>query len=678
MLRRPYWTLLALLPVFGIGRLVAQASQVKPIDPTNLDTTCAPCRDFYRFANGGWLDRNTIPSDRSRWGAFDELLDRNYASLKEVLEAAAAAGSAADPNTRKLGTYYAGCMDSVQADRDGVKPLEPDLKRIGKIRSRADLVTAWAWVQQREVGAPFILHSTPDAKNSSRVIAEIYQGGLGLPDRDYYTREDSASEALRAKYTAHLRRTLQLLGEDSASAARATGAIMGLETALAKGSLTRVEQRNPEKRYHLTPIADLQSLAPNIPWKQFFQAVGQKDLAELNLAQPDFIRALDTLVAKVPLDHWTSYLRWHLASSRAAVMDAALANEDFDFRLRTLRGVGAMEPRWKRCVAQADTGLGGILGQAYVARNFTPETKGRALEMVHNIQEEFRTRLERASWMTDETKTRAITKLDAIVNKIGYPDQWRDYGALRIEAGPFVANVDRAAAFDYAYDLSKIGKPVDRSEWGMTPPTVNAYYNPLHNEIVFPAGILQPPFYDPEADDAVNYGGMGAVIGHEITHGFDDEGRQFDAQGNLSGWWTPEDAQGFTARADVVARQFDGYVAVDTLHVNGKLTLGENLADLGGLSIAYGAYRRSLAGKPEPTPIDGLSGSQRFFLAWAQVWRRLERPERTRLQVLTDPHSPAPFRVNGPLSNLAEFAQAFGCHAGDAMVRSGEERAEVW
>jgi putative endopeptidase len=440
--------------------------------------------------------------------------------------------------------------------------------------------------------------------------------------------------------------------------------------------MTLVDQRDPEKTYHLTKVGDLKTAAPSIPWESFFDQLGMKGLSEVNVSQPDFLRVVDSLTANASTDTWKTYLRWQLLSARAAVLSSAMVKEDWEFRLHTLRGVSEMQPRWKRCLAQADTGLGEILGQAYVATNFSPEAKQRALTMVQNIQAEFRRRLEKLDWMSEETKAKAFTKLDAIINQIGYPDQWRDYGALNVTPGPFANNVSRAATFDYNRDLAKIGKPVVKTEWGMTPPTVNAYYNPLYNKIVFPAGIMQPPFFDPAADDAVNYGGMGAVIGHEITHGFDDEGRQFDANGNLSGWWQQEDEERFKQRADVVVRQFDGYVAIDTLHVNGNLTLGENLADLGGLTIAYGAYRRTLEGKPEPAPIDGWTGDQRFFLAWAQIWRQIQRPQRTRLQVLTDPHSPGIFRVNGPLSNLGEFAKAFGCKAGDEMVRS--EQAVVW
>ncbi len=670
-------TILAFLAAAGAGALAAQADHPKPLDPTNRDTTCSPCKDFFRYANGSWLDRTTIPGDQSRWGSFNELLERNYAALKATLEKAASeASTSADPSIRKLGTYYGGCMDSVRADRDGVKPLEADFKRIDKIKGRSDLVAAWVRLQQLEVFAPLVFHSTPDAKNSARVIGDLYQSGLGLPDRDYYTRDDSTSTALRMKYVEHVTRVFGLLGQDSSRAAASAQTVMAMETALARASMTLVDQRDPEKTYHLTPVADLKTMAPSIPWESFFDQLGMKGLTEVNVSQPDFLRTVDSLATNAPTDAWKTYLRWQLVNTRAAVLSSALVSEDWEFRLHQLRGVSEMQPRWKRCLAQADTGLGEILGQAYVATNFSPEAKQRALTMVQNIQAEFRRRLQQLDWMSEETKAKAFTKLDAIINQIGYPDKWRDYSTLSIESGPFASNVSRAAVFDYTRDLAKIGKPAVKTEWGMTPPTVNAYYNPLYNKIVFPAGIMQPPFFDPAADDAVNYGGMGAVIGHEITHGFDDQGRQFDAQGNLSGWWQKEDEDRFTERANVVVRQFDGYVAVDTLHVNGSLTLGENLADLGGLTIAYGAYRRTLEGKPEPAPIDGWTGDQRFFLAWAQIWRQMQRPQRTRLQVLTDPHSPGVFRVNGPLSNLSEFSKAFGCKAGDDMVRA--EQAVVW
>ncbi len=666
--------LCTLLPALLAGPLAAQQS--KPIDPANFDTTCAPCRDFFQHANGGWLARASIPDDQPGWGAFNELQEQNFDALHEVLATAAAnARTTRDPDLRKLGTFYATCMDSAGVEAAGVKPLASDVARIRGVRNRRELRDAIAQLHGIGVPAAFRFRSTQDAKNSARVIAEAYQGGLGLPDRDYYTKTDSASRARLSQYRAHVVRMFVLAGRSDAAAATAARAVLSIESALAEASMTPVEQRDPEAVHNLTTLADLRAERPQFGWDGYFRAVGLDDAGELNVGQPVFIAALDSLVAGAPLNDWRNYLEWQLLANRAPTLGARFVNESFRFNSTVLRGVKEMRPRWKRCLIRTDGAMGEILGKAYVAKHFTPEAKARALEMVGNIRTELRERLGRLAWMTDATKAKAYTKLDVIVNKIGYPDYWRDYSSLRVEPAAFATNVSRAAAFAFRRDMAKIGKPVDRNEWLMSPPTVNAYYNPPVNEIAFPAGIMQPPFFAPMADDAVNYGGMGAVIGHEIIHGFDDQGRQYDAEGNLSGWWSAEDETAFIARADVVRRQFDGYVAVDTIKVNGKLTLGENIADLAGLTIAYGAYRRSLGGW-EPEKIDGLIGPQRFFLAWAQVWRGMYRPEYAKLLAQIDPHAPPALRTNGPLSNMPEFAEAFSCTAGDPMVR--ETRAEIW
>ena len=667
-----------LICVASASRLPAQI-QNKPIDPANLDTICAPCRDFFQYANGGWLKRSTIPGDQPRWGSFNELQERNYAALKGVLtDAARNASTTKDQSLRKLGTYYGTCMDSTEVAAAGIKPLQPELNWIEAIRDRAGIQTAIARLHGLGIPAGFTFHSTPDAKKSSRTIAEAYQGGLGLPDRDYYIKEDSASERIRKEYGAHVTRMLLLSGLPRSKAEVAAQGVVRLESALAQASMSKEAQRDPEAIYHLTTTKELQESTPGINWAAYFSAVGVGDINEVNIAQPDFMRAYDSLLVGAPLESWKAYLRWNLIANTAPALSGPLVQESFRFNSTVLRGVKEMRPRWKRCLTLTDNAVGEILGQAYVKKNFTPEAKSRALEMVRNIRAELRTRLGGRTWMSSDTKTKAYAKLDSIITKIGYPDTWRDYTRLDARPGPFVTNMLRSASFEARRDLSKIGRSTDRAEWGMTAPTVNAYYNPPTNEITFPAGIMQPPFFDPKADDAVNYGGMGAVIGHEITHGFDDQGRQFDAFGNLSGWWTEADTKEFNRRAEVVEKQFDGYVAVDTLHVNGKLTLGENIADLGGLLIAYGAYRRSLEGKPEPGPIDGFTGSQRFFLAWAQIWRAKTRPEFTRLLVNVDPHAPPQFRTIGPLANIRAFAESFGCKPGDPMVRPESERAQIW
>jgi putative endopeptidase len=658
--------------------LMAQG-QTKPIDPANLDTTCAPCKDFFQYANGGWLERATIPGDQPRWGSFNELQEQNYATLQDVLtDAAQKASSTTDPNLRKLGTFYGTCMDSTAVEAAGIDPLRPELNRITAIQDRRGVQAAIARLHAMAIPAGFVFRSTPDAKQSSRTIAEAYQGGLGLPDRDYYLKEDSASERIRREYVGHVAKMLRLSGLEKSRSERSGRAIMRLETALAKGSMTREAQRDPEAVYHLTTTDQLQKSTPGFAWTPYFTSLGLRGISEVNVAQPEFLHALDSLLRSASLESWKAYLRWNLLANTAPGLSSPFVKESFRFNSTVLRGVKEMRPRWKRCLALTDNAVGEILGQAYVRKNFTPQAKARALEMVRNIRAELRSRLGRLTWMSEQTKTKAYAKLDSIINKIGYPNTWRDYAKLEARPGPFVTNLLLANEFEARRVLKKIGRPTDRSEWGMTPPTVNAYYNPPTNEITFPAGIMQPPFFDPKADDAVNYGGMGAVIGHEITHGFDDQGRQFDALGNLSGWWTEVDTKEFNRRAEVVKKQFDGYVAIDSLHVNGKLTLGENIADLGGLLIAYGAYRRSLEGKPEPAPIDGFTGPQRFFLAWAQIWRAKTRPEFTRLLVNVDPHAPPRFRTIGPLSNISAFAEAFGCKPGDPMVQPESERAQIW
>jgi putative endopeptidase len=672
---------LALVATFCtvLSTSLASQGQTKPIDPANLDTTCSPCKDFFQYANGGWLKRSDIPGDQPRWGSFNELQEQNYAALQGVLtDAAANASSAKDANMRKLGAFYGSCMDSTAIERSGIGPLRGELNQVAAIRDRRGVEAAI--MRQHRLGIPagFFFRSNPDAKKSARTIAEVYQGGLGLPDRDYYTKNDSASEKIRDQYVEYVANMLRHSGLDKTAATAGAQAIMRLETALANASMTREAQRDPEAVYHLTTTAALQKETPSFNWNSYLNGLGLKNVAEVNVAQPTFLDAFDSLLTSAPVEDWKSYLRWNLIANTAPALSTPFVNESFRFNSTVLQGVKEMRPRWKRCLRFTDNAVGEILGQAYVGKNFTPEAKARALEMVRNIRAELHSRLGQLSWMSVETKAKAYAKLDSIINKIGYPDSWRDYARLEVRPGPFVSNLLLANEFETRRQLNKIGRRTDRTEWGMTPPTVNAYYNPPTNEITFPAGIMQPPFFNPKADDAVNYGGMGGAIGHEITHGFDDQGRQFDAQGNLSGWWTEADTKEFNRRADVVEKQFDGYVAIDTLHVNGKLTLGENIADLGGLLIAHGAYRRSLAGKPEPAPIDGLTGDQRFFLAWAQIWRAKSRPEYTRLLVNVDPHAPPKFRTNGPLSNIQAFAQAFGCKPGDAMVRPESERAQIW
>jgi predicted metalloendopeptidase len=671
------WLALAALAL--VPTAVGAQGKVKPLETSNMDTTCAPCRNFFRYANGGWLARTEIPGDRPGWGSFYELQDQNFTALHQVLDDAARdAKTTSSPNFRKLGLFYASCMDTTAIESAGIGPLRPELERIAGIRDARSVQAELTRLQARQVNAGFVYGSTPDAKRSERTIAQIYQGGLGLPDRDYYTKPDSASKALRAQYVDHVGRMLRLAGDDSAGAARSAAAIMSLETALAGASMTQEEQRDPEAIYHLTSAADLERTTRTFDWAEYFHERQGRTPGQVNVAQPAFVRAFDSLLVAVSPADWRSYLKWQLVAASAPALGSAFVNESFRFNGKILQGLKEQRPRWRRCLNATDNSLGEILGQAFVAKHFTPGTKARARQMVKNIQAEFRARLDKLTWMSDATKAKAYVKLDAMFDKIGYPDKWRDYSKLEISSGPYVTNLERAALFESRRDLDKVDKPTNRNEWGMTPPTVNASYNPSYNALTFPAGIMQPPFFDPDADDAVNYGGMGAVIGHEITHGFDDQGRQYDAKGNLSGWWDTTDARNFTERAQRLVKQASAYVVVDSLRMNGKLTLGENIADLGGVLIAYGAYRRSLAGKPEPPPIDGLTGDQRFFLGWAQIWRSKDRPEFSRLLVTVDPHGPSAFRVNGPLSNIPAFARAFGCQPSDSMVRPDSVKVRIW
>jgi len=645
-----------------------------------MDTTVSPCADFFRYANGKWYDTAQLPAAYTTIGSARELLDRNTDVLYQVLEGARTrVATEKDATLKKLGEFYATCMDSDRAFREGANPIQPELNRIAAIKDRVELGKYLASLVPMGAALPFVVAGEADLKNSSMNIAHLFQGGLGLPERDYYSRTDSNSVALRNDYVAHIARMFELVGTAPTQAAKDAQSILDFETVLAKASMDRVTMRDPNAIYHKMTVADLAKLAPGFDWARYFNDAGLasigKPQASLNVGTPDFMKEAAHQIETAPLDTWKTYLRWHLLRRTAPYLGTTFFEESFSFTSK-LTGQKAPLPRWKRCSAEADNAMGEALGQAYVASQFTPAAKARALEMVNNLQITLQERIQKLDWMGDSTKTRALEKLNVVLKKIGYPDQWRDYSALVVNpTDPFVINARNARRFEANRELTRIGKPVDRTEWGMTPPTVNAYYNPLVNEIVFPAGIMQPPNFDPRADDAYNYGGMGMVIGHEMTHGFDDQGRKFDAKGNLTEWWTADDAKRFKERADKIAAQYDGYVAVDTLHVNGKLTLGENIADLGGLTIAYWAYERSLQGKPR-TLVDGLTPEQRFFMGFGQAWRRKIRPETERLRTLTDPHSPARWRVNGPLSNFPEFAKAWGCKGGDFEVRA--DQVTIW
>lgn len=645
------------------------------IDPRNFDTHASACTDFFQYANGGWLASNPIPAEYSTWSLDNEIGERNTAILKRILQDAAAHPGAPGSATQKIGDFYAAAMDETAIDKAGVAPLKNELAAIVALKSPADVAKLIADWQSRGYDVLFDFEAQPDLKHSDTDIAYAGQGGLGLPDRDYYLRDDARSKKLRSNYRAHVARMLALLGD--ANAKQEAGWVLTLETQLAKASLDRVALRDPSNSYHIVTLAQADAKTPHFSWTAFFHATGRDDVKTFSLAQPDFFAAADAALSEVPLTHWQAWLRWRLVDADAAYLSKPFADADFAFRGGVLRGAKQNLPRYKRAIRSADRAVGELLGQAYVAQVFPPEAKQRALDLVNNLKTAMRARIARLDWMSAATKKSAYAKLDTMTAKIGYPDHWRDYSKLQIVRTSWIANVRAARAFEAQRQFAKFDHPVDRSEWDMTPQTVNAYYNPMGNEIVFPAAQLLPPYFDANADDALNYGGIGSVIGHEMTHAFDDEGSQFDAQGNLANWWTPADRKQFDARAEKLVDQFNAYVPVDDLHVNGKLTLGENIADLGGLLVAWDAFKLTSQGKGD-AKIDNLTANQRFFFAYAQTWRTAQRQAQLRLQVQSNEHAPAKFRTNGPLADMPAFARAFACKASDAMVRPVSQIVEIW
>jgi putative endopeptidase len=669
--------LLAFLLLLAAPLGAQTAVPTRALDPANVDRKYGACQDFFMFANNGWIERNPIPPAFSGWGAFNELTERNTVVLKSILERAAAqAATTTDSSTRKLGTFYASCMDSSAAERAGVEPIADELRRIESITDRSQLQDEIARMHLLGYGGTFGFGAQADAKNARVVIAYASQGGLGLPDREYYLRADAEAQGLRARYAGSIRNMLRLAGDADTVAAEKAARILELETALARAQLSRVALRDPNARYHPMTIAQANATTPGFDWQRYLAALGLSQVTSVNPGVPAFFTALGVELTRRPLEDWKAYLRWNVISRSASQLSTPFVDESF--RLASmLTGTRTQQPRWRRCLVMTDQLLGDALGRAYVKTEFTPEAKAKMLEVVQSLRAVLRDRIQRADWMSDRTRAEALKKLDAFGQKVGYPGSWRDYAGLDLRPSTYATNVQRAREYAARQDFAKIGRSVDREQWLMTPPTVNAYYSPALNEIVFPAGRLQPPFFSVSYDDAANYGGIGATIGHEMSHGFDDSGRQYDATGNLRDWWTPEDAQRYGDRASVVERQYGAYVAIDTLRLNGKLTLGENLADVVGVSIAYQAMERALLGKPRAA-IDGFTPEQRFFLAYAQARLSVLRPESARLMLQTDPHSPGRFRVNGPLSNMPEFAQAFGCKEGDAMVRPATARARIW
>ena len=645
------------------------------LDARNFDAKAGACRDFFQYANGGWLKANPIPAAYSRWSLDDEITERNEALLKSILEQASATHADTGSTQQKVGDFYAAAMDEAGIEKAGLVPLRADLDAIAALKSPADvaaLIGAW---QQRGAAVLFELAAQPDLKNSGIDIAYAGQGGLGLPDRDYYLRTDAKSKELLASYQAHVARMLGLLGD--ANGADEAKSVIALETRFAKASLDRVSLRDPANSYHIYTLKDADAKTPHFAWSVFFHNAARDDVKQFSLAHPDFFAAADQALTDVPLAQWQAWLRWRLIDAAAPYLGKAFVDADFDFYGKKLRGAKEIKPRWKRTIQSADGAIGELLGQAYVAKVFPPEAKQRALALVENLKVALRARIERLAWMSSDTKKAAYAKLDTLVTKVGYPEKWRDYSTLNIARGSYFGNMRAAAAFNAQRTIAKFDHPVDRSEWDMTPQTVNAYYNPMGNEIVFPAAQLLPPYFDANADDALNYGGIGGVIGHEMTHGFDDQGSQFDAKGNLADWWSADDKKQFEARTAKLVEQFNAYVPVDDLHINGKLTLGENIADLGGVLVAYDAFKLTTQGKGSEK-IEGLTPDQRFFLSYAQTWRTAQRREQLRLQVQSNEHAPAKFRVNGPLSDVPAFARAFDCKSTDPLVQPAAKFVDIW
>ncbi len=685
----------ALAAICVIALMSCAAAQSRPasgghavtwhvIDPASMDTSADPCVDFYAYSCGGWMKSNPIPPDQAAWSVYSKLQEQNRANVRQILEAAAVATqrSATD---QKIGDYYATCMDEKAIEAAGLEPLRGDLKRIDGIASMKDMADYLARFHPQDLGiyfgqsALFSSNAEQDAKNSTETIAAVDQGGLGLPDREYYLKTDARSEQMRKDYAAHVQKMFELLGGTPEAAAANAQVVLRIETALAKGAMTELARRDPAAVYHRMTRAELAALAPSFPWERYFAGLGLSQVSSLNIAAPEFFKAMDAELKSEGLPAWKTYLRWHQLHAQARWLPDAFVQEDFDFYGRKLTGARELQPRWKRCVRYEDRALGEAVGQAYVARYFSGDAKERALKMVRSVEAAMDRDIRQLPWMTDATKQQALAKLKLVVNKVGYPDRWRDYSALNIIRGDALGNGERSNSFEFLRQLAKIGKPLVRGEWYLAPDAVNANYNAQMNDINFPAGVLQPPLFDPLADEAANYGQTGATIGHELTHGFDDEGRQFDGEGNLRDWWTAADAKEFEQRAACIAKQYSAYTAVDDVKVDGELTLGENVADLGGLFLAYSAWEEAVGGKKLAAgvkDIDGLTPAQRFFVAYAQGWCSNQRPELERMRAATDPHAPERYRANGVVSNLPEFQKAFSCKPGAPMVHTPACR--VW
>ncbi|NOX85312.1 MAG: M13 family metallopeptidase [Chlorobi bacterium] len=650
----------------------------KAIDPANMDMNYKPGNDFYRYVNGGWMAANPIPPEYSQYGAFNVLFDQNQEKLKELVDEVSKDKNAETGSvSQQIRDFFNSGMDTVQIEKLGLDAIRKDLNTINSLKTKKDIQHHIAEMQKEGIYPLFYFFADADQKNSSMEIANFYQGGLGMPDVEYYTGKDNRNKQLRKDYVSYVTRMFMLAGEDEKTAEADAKKIMDIETALAGISKTRTERRDAEKNYYKTGLRGLKEISPAFDWQGYFTALGLPEPGDINLSQKDFIAGISPLMDKYSVDDWKVYLTWNLLNKSANYLSDDFVNEHFEFYGKTLSGQQELKPRWKRVMNTTSKGLGEAIGQLYVEKYFPAESKKRMIRLVENLRKAFAERIRNLDWMSDETKKQALAKLDAITVKIGYPDKWKDYSKLKVTPENYLQNVRNASKLEFNRNLAKIGKPVDKTEWGMTPQTVNAYYNPSNNEIVFPAGILQPPFFNADADDAVNYGAIGVVIGHEMTHGFDDQGRKYDKDGNMNDWWTVEDAKRFEEKTKILSKQYDQYTLLDSLHVNGKLTMGENIADLGGLNIAWDAFKMSLNGK-EPETIDGFTGDQRFFMGYAQVWRQNIRDKELMRRLKEDVHSPGEARVNVPVFNLDVFLAAFRISPEDRLYIPKEERAYIW
>lgn len=645
-------------------------------DRNAMDLSVKPCDNFFQYACGTWLKQNPIPADQSAWSRFNELFENNRLVLRGILEKAREAPRTASAETRQVGDYYAACMNEDRANALGAGPLQPLMAEVSALKEKAEFASFVSRMQRRGFGMMFNFGSGQDFQNAAEQIAVLDQGGLGLPDRDYYLKDEERFQKIRAAYQVHLKKMFALAGDSEETAVRNAETVMAIEKAMAEVSMDRVARRDTRNLDHRMSIADAAKLMPNFDFTAYLSGAGAPRTGDVNVYVPAFFQGLNAQIAGTSLDDWKTYFRWHILNNAAGMLSDAFVNENFDFYGKTLQGRKELPERWKRCVAATDGSLGEALGKIYVEETYGKEGGARMAEMVKNLELALRQDIEALPWMTPATRKQALAKLDTMANKIGHPVKWKDYSSVKIDRQDRLGNQMHADRYQWDRDIAKIGAPVDKQEWFMTPPTVNAYYDPQNNNINFPAGILQPPFFDKSVDDAVNYGAIGAVIGHELTHGFDDQGRRFDAQGNLKDWWTEEDAKAFEARAKCFVDEYASFRAVDDVHLNGELTLGENVADNGGLRIALMALKRTMSKADLAKKVNGFTAEQRFFLGFGQVWCGQYTPEAARLRAQTDPHSPGEYRANGTVSNMPEFAEAFGCKAGDAMVR--ENACRVW